>query len=104
MGPYGDTISSVRRFGRCGANGIHWFMKIKIEPRLFWVWDEQAFFFESSVNKLIEKPVVRDGEIVIRSVMNLSASFDHRLIDGWGAASMIQHIKNTLKAPSTITL
>jgi len=54
------------------------------------------------VNKLMEKPVVIDGNIVVRKMMNLSASFDHRLIDGWDAANMIQFIKRMLEDPSQI--
>jgi 2-oxoisovalerate dehydrogenase E2 component (dihydrolipoyl transacylase) len=43
--------------------------------------------------------VVRDGEMVIRLMMNLSASFDHRFIDGYDAASFIHDLKARLESP-----
>ena len=54
------------------------------------------------VNKMIERPVVRDGQIVIRKIMNLSASFDHRVVDGWDAAAFIQRIRGLLEQPATL--
>jgi 2-oxoisovalerate dehydrogenase E2 component (dihydrolipoyl transacylase) len=54
------------------------------------------------VNKMIERPVVRDGQIVIRKIMNLSASFDHRVVDGWDAAEFIQRIRGLLEQPATL--
>jgi len=54
------------------------------------------------VNKIVEKPVVRRGQIVVRKMMNLSSSFDHRIIDGWDAASFIQAIKAFLEQPATM--
>jgi 2-oxoisovalerate dehydrogenase E2 component (dihydrolipoyl transacylase) len=54
------------------------------------------------VNKMIERPVVRDGRIVIRKIMNLSASFDHRVVDGWDAAEFIQRIRGLLEQPATL--
>jgi 2-oxoisovalerate dehydrogenase E2 component (dihydrolipoyl transacylase) len=53
-------------------------------------------------NKLVERPVVRDGDIVIRTVMNVSASFDHRIIDGYVAASFIQALKLLIEDPQSI--
>jgi 2-oxoisovalerate dehydrogenase E2 component (dihydrolipoyl transacylase) len=53
------------------------------------------------VNKAIERPVVIDGQIVIRTVMNLSSCFDHRFVDGYDAAAMIQALKNLLEQPAT---
>ena len=50
-------------------------------------------------NKIIERPVALDGEIVIRKMMNLSASFDHRIIDGYQAALFIQRLKELLETP-----
>jgi hypothetical protein len=41
-------------------------------------------------NAIIERPVVRDGQIVVRKMMNLSSSFDHRVVDGYDAAEFIQ--------------
>jgi 2-oxoisovalerate dehydrogenase E2 component (dihydrolipoyl transacylase) len=54
------------------------------------------------VNKLLERPMVKDGQIVIRKMMNLSSSFDHRVVDGWDAASFVQAIKNLLEFPATL--
>jgi 2-oxoisovalerate dehydrogenase E2 component (dihydrolipoyl transacylase) len=53
-------------------------------------------------NKIIERPVVRDGQIVIRKMMNLSSSFDHRVIDGAEAAEFIQRLRSVLEQPATI--
>jgi 2-oxoisovalerate dehydrogenase E2 component (dihydrolipoyl transacylase) len=54
------------------------------------------------VNKAVERPVVLDGAIVIRRIMNLSSSFDHRFVDGFDAAAMIQALKEKLEHPATI--
>ncbi len=49
------------------------------------------------VNKIVERPVVVDGQIVIRKMMNLSGSFDHRAVDGMDAAMFVQAIKAELE-------
>jgi 2-oxoisovalerate dehydrogenase E2 component (dihydrolipoyl transacylase) len=54
------------------------------------------------VNRMAERPVVRDGSIVIRKMMNLSSSFDHRVVDGFDAASFIQAVKALLEAPENL--
>jgi 2-oxoisovalerate dehydrogenase E2 component (dihydrolipoyl transacylase) len=54
------------------------------------------------VNKAVERPVVRDGTIAVRRIMNLSSSFDHRFVDGFDAAAMIQALKEKLEHPATI--
>ncbi|HYM41121.1 MAG TPA: dihydrolipoamide acetyltransferase family protein, partial [Steroidobacteraceae bacterium] len=54
------------------------------------------------VNRAVERPVVRDGAIAIRLTMNLSSSFDHRFVDGYDAAAMIQALKECLEHPATI--
>lgn len=54
------------------------------------------------VNKAVDRPVVIDGQIVIRKMMNLSSSFDHRFVDGFDAAMMIQSLKDLLEQPATI--
>ena len=56
------------------------------------------------VNRAIEKPVVLNGQITVRIMMNLSSSFDHRFVDGYDAAAMIQRIKELLEHPATIFL
>jgi 2-oxoisovalerate dehydrogenase E2 component (dihydrolipoyl transacylase) len=54
------------------------------------------------INKAIERAVVVDGQITVRLMMNLSSSFDHRFVDGYDAASMIQAMKDLLEQPATI--
>ncbi len=51
---------------------------------------------------IIERPVVRAGQIVVRKMMNLSSSFDHRVVDGYDAAAFIQKIKALLEHPATL--
>ena len=46
-----------------------------------------------AVNKVREKPVIVDGELEVRKLMNLSLSCDHRVVDGWDAASFMQTMK-----------
>ncbi len=53
-------------------------------------------------NKIVERPVVRHGQIVVRKMMNISASFDHRVVDGYDAAEFIQKIKSQLEYPATL--
>ncbi|HWT12882.1 MAG TPA: dihydrolipoamide acetyltransferase family protein [Allosphingosinicella sp.] len=52
-----------------------------------------------AVNKVKEMPVVVDGDLAIRKMMNLSLSCDHRVVDGWDAASFIQDLKKLLENP-----
>ncbi len=54
------------------------------------------------VNKAVERPVVVNGAITVRRMMNLSSSFDHRYVDGYDAAAMIQALKDLLEHPATI--
>jgi 2-oxoisovalerate dehydrogenase E2 component (dihydrolipoyl transacylase) len=54
------------------------------------------------VNKIVERPMVRDGAIVIRKMMNLSSSFDHRVVDGWDAAEFVQRIRTQLETPAML--
>ena len=56
------------------------------------------------VNRAVERPVVLDGQVTTRLMMNLSSSFDHRFVDGYDAAAMIQRIKELLEHPATIFL
>jgi 2-oxoisovalerate dehydrogenase E2 component (dihydrolipoyl transacylase) len=50
-------------------------------------------------NRVIERPVIRDGEIAVAKLMNLSISCDHRVVDGWDAASFVQAIRKLLETP-----
>jgi 2-oxoisovalerate dehydrogenase E2 component (dihydrolipoyl transacylase) len=54
------------------------------------------------VNKIVERPMVIKGQIVIRKMMNLSSSFDHRVIDGMDAAQFIQAVRGLLEQPATL--
>src|SRR6266851_10359312 len=53
-------------------------------------------------NKQVVRPVWQGGQFVPRTMMNLSSSFDHRVIDGYVAARFVQRIKGLLEAPATI--
>ena len=53
-------------------------------------------------NKIVERPVVKGGQVVIRKMMNLSSSFDHRVVDGYDAAEFIQRIKGLLENPAAL--
>jgi 2-oxoisovalerate dehydrogenase E2 component (dihydrolipoyl transacylase) len=52
------------------------------------------------VNRIVERLALRGGTIVARQVMNLSSSFDHRVIDGMDAARFIQAVRATLETPA----
>jgi 2-oxoisovalerate dehydrogenase E2 component (dihydrolipoyl transacylase) len=54
------------------------------------------------LNKAVERPVVAQGAIAVRRIMNLSSSFDHRFVDGYDAAAMIQALKELLEHPAMI--
>ena len=52
-----------------------------------------------AVNKLQELPLIVDGELEARKCMNLSLSCDHRVVDGWDAASFLQDVKGFIENP-----
>ena len=54
------------------------------------------------VNRAVERPVVLNGAIAVRRMMNLSSSFDHRFVDGYDAAALIQAVKEHIEHPATI--
>ena len=54
------------------------------------------------VNRALERPVVYEGAVTVRRMMNLSSSFDHRFVDGYDAAAMIQALKERLEHPAMI--
>ncbi len=54
------------------------------------------------INRAVERPMVVDGAITIRRMMNLSSSFDHRFVDGFDAAALIQALKDRIEHPATI--
>ena len=54
------------------------------------------------VNRIRVQPMWDGGSFVPRQMMNLSSSFDHRIVDGWGAATFVQRIKTTLESPALL--
>jgi 2-oxoisovalerate dehydrogenase E2 component (dihydrolipoyl transacylase) len=54
------------------------------------------------VNRAVERPVVLNGAVTVRRMMNLSSSFDHRFVDGYDAAALIQALKEHIEHPATI--
>jgi 2-oxoisovalerate dehydrogenase E2 component (dihydrolipoyl transacylase) len=54
------------------------------------------------VNRMVERPMVRNGAVAIRQMMNLSSSFDHRVVDGMNAAEFVQRIRGYLECPATL--
>jgi 2-oxoisovalerate dehydrogenase E2 component (dihydrolipoyl transacylase) len=53
------------------------------------------------VNRIALRPVIRDGAVVARQMMNLSSSFDHRVVDGADAAAFVQCLRDYLEHPAT---
>ncbi|MGE0867296.1 MAG: dihydrolipoamide acetyltransferase family protein [Kofleriaceae bacterium] len=80
------TISSLGKLGGVLATPIINFPEVAI----------------IGVHKIEEKPAVREGQIVIRHLMNLSISVDHRLADGWDGAMFLQDVKALLEDPTTM--
>lgn len=54
------------------------------------------------VNKMVERPMVIAGRVEVRTMMNLSSSFDHRFVDGYDGAAMVQALKDLLEQPALI--
>lgn len=54
------------------------------------------------VNKIVERPVVRNGQIVVRHMTHLSPSFDHRVVDGANAARFVSRLKDLLENPGLL--
>ncbi len=54
------------------------------------------------INKIAKRPVWQNGAFIPRDMMNISSSFDHRIIDGWEAAQFIQQIKQYLETPAML--
>jgi 2-oxoisovalerate dehydrogenase E2 component (dihydrolipoyl transacylase) len=56
------------------------------------------------VNRMVERPMVRAGSVVVRKMMNLSSSFDHRVVDGMHGAEFVQQLRGYLESPATLFL
>jgi len=54
------------------------------------------------VNRMVERPMIRNGAVVARKMMNLSSSFDHRVVDGMDAAEFIQSVRSLLEQPALL--
>ena len=54
------------------------------------------------INRIVARPMVRDGTVQVRQVMNLSSSFDHRVVDGAVAAAFIQRVRQLLEVPAML--
>jgi 2-oxoisovalerate dehydrogenase E2 component (dihydrolipoyl transacylase) len=54
------------------------------------------------VNRIVLRPMIRDGAVVPRQMMNLSSSFDHRVVDGAHAAAFVQALRALLECPATL--
>lgn len=54
------------------------------------------------INKMQQRPVIRGGQVVARTMMNVSASFDHRIVDGYDGARLVQALKGKLENPGAI--
>ncbi|RSK26870.1 2-oxo acid dehydrogenase subunit E2 [Bacillus sp. HMF5848] len=77
-----------------GSAGGQWFTPVINHP-------EVAIL---GIGRIADKPVVRDGEIVVAPVLALSLSFDHRLIDGATAQYALNHIKQLLSDPELMLM
>ena len=80
------TITSLGRDGGLGATPIINHPEVSI----------------LGVHKAREMPVVKDGKIVVRRIMNVSSSFDHRIVDGANGAALVQALKRMLEYPALI--
>jgi pyruvate dehydrogenase E2 component (dihydrolipoamide acetyltransferase) len=77
-----------------GSAGGQWFTPVINHP-------EVAIL---GIGRIQDKPVVRDGEIVVAPVLALSLSFDHRMIDGATAQNALNHIKRLLNDPELLLM
>ncbi|WP_078381056.1 dihydrolipoamide acetyltransferase family protein [Sutcliffiella halmapala] len=77
-----------------GSAGGQWFTPVINHP-------EVAIL---GIGRIAEKPVVKDGEIVVAPVLALSLSFDHRMIDGATAQNALNHIKRLLNDPQLLLM
>ena len=80
------TITSLGRMGGLGATPIINKPEVGI----------------LGVHNAVDTPVVRNGQIVIRKMLRLSSSWDHRVVDGWDGAMLVQRLKALLENPATI--
>jgi len=87
-----DMADATFTVSNLGGFGVEYFTPIINQP--------QAGIL--GVGKIMEKPVVRDGGIHVRSMLTLSLVFDHRLLDGAPAAKFLAKVKELLESPAWI--
>ena len=80
------TITSLGRDGGLGATPIINHPEVAI----------------LGIHKARDMPVAKDGQVVVRRIMNLSSSFDHRVVDGADGAALVQHLRRMLEHPALI--
>ena len=80
------TITSLGRDGGLGATPIINHPEVAI----------------LGIHKARDMPVAKDGQVVVRRIMNLSSSFDHRVVDGADGAALVQHLRKMLEHPALI--
>jgi 2-oxoglutarate dehydrogenase E2 component (dihydrolipoamide succinyltransferase) len=56
------------------------------------------------MHNIVERPVVKDGQVVVRPVMYLAVSYDHRIIDGRESVSFLVRVKELLEDPGRLIL
>ena len=56
------------------------------------------------MHRIEERPVVRGGQVVIRPMMYLALSYDHRIVDGKGAVTFLVRVKENLEDPQRLML
>ena len=93
LAPY-EMKGSTCTISNIGSAGGQWFTPVINHP-------ESAIL---GIGRIVEKPVVKDGEIVAAPVLALSLSFDHRLIDGVMAQNALNHIKRLLNDPELLLM
>lgn len=77
-----------------GSAGGQWFTPVINHPEMGIL----------GIGRISEKPVVRDGEVVVAPVLALSLSFDHRMVDGATAQYAMNHVKRLLNDPQLIMM
>jgi pyruvate dehydrogenase E2 component (dihydrolipoamide acetyltransferase) len=89
-----DVAGGTFTITNLGAFGIDVFDPILVPP--------QAAIL--GVCRIVDRPTVINKEVVVRSMMNLCLSFDHRIVDGAPAARFLQRLKELLEAPMQILI
>ena len=56
------------------------------------------------MHKIQERPMVEKGQIVVRPMMYLALSYDHRIVDGKGAVTFLVHVKEAIEDPQRLLL